>query len=125
MKSFFKSIGVTVVLVAGCGIAGAADEFVSRFPADVQRPWAGPQYWTNPMEDWRISGGRLEVVRSGVNRNVHVLTRQLGPQKGSLRMSVVVGRTDGLEAVDMVKDRLRQLVGALRGRPEADGDAVA
>ena len=95
MKTFYAVTAVIVLSVLALPVASAADEFVSSFPDKIERPWAGPEFWTNPMEDWRISGGRLEVVRGGGNRNVQVLTRQLGERKGTLEMSVVIGRADG------------------------------
>ena len=46
------------------------------------------------MEDWRVRGGRIECVRGGADRNVHLLTHQLGAQKGEFMMSVLIGRAD-------------------------------
>jgi len=71
-----------------------AGEFQSDWPKDVERIWAGPQYWANRLGDWRISKGRLECVTSGFDRNVNVLTCQLGRQKGGFRMSVRLGCLD-------------------------------
>ncbi len=89
------SIAIVVGLFGvGWSLTAVAAEFTAVFPKDVERPWAGPEFWTNPMEDWRIADGRLEVLRPGANRNVHVLTRQLGPQEGTLEMSVRLGRIE-------------------------------
>jgi alkaline phosphatase D len=38
---------------------------------------------------------RIECVNAAPDRQVHVLTRQLGKQKGTLTMSVRVGRVGG------------------------------
>jgi len=94
MKATHAAFATAAVLSIGGGIAVADGDFASAFPSDMQRIWAGPDYWTNPMEDWRIADGRLEVVRAGPNRNVHLLTRQLGKQAGTLEMSVLIGRAD-------------------------------
>jgi hypothetical protein len=94
MRARHGFVITTLLMVLTVGTANA-DEFVSAFPKDVVRPWAGPEFWTNPMEDWQISGGRLEVIRSGGNRNVHVLTRYVRAEQGTLSMSVVLGRVDG------------------------------
>lgn len=66
-------------------------EFSSPFDKTSNRVWIGPNYWANPMEDWRIQDGRLECVRGGDNRNVHLLTHWLSDKKGTLSMSVRVG----------------------------------
>jgi hypothetical protein len=71
-----------------------AAEFASAFGNTHDRVWLGPDYWANPMEDWRIRDGRLECVRGGENRNVHLLTRALKDEPGDLTMSVRLGRLD-------------------------------
>ena len=98
MRAFCTRVAVVTVSLVGCCAAAAGSDFASAFPKDRQRVWVGRQYWANPMEDWRIASGRLESVRRGPGRNVHVLTRALGSQTGTLEMSVVIGRADGDKA---------------------------
>jgi len=45
--------------------------------------------------DWRVAGGRIECVNAAPNRNVQLLTRQLGEQPGDVAMSVKIGRVGG------------------------------
>ena len=61
------------------------------FPED--RIWLGAEYWANPMEDWRLSNGRMECLSEKAGRNVHILTRDLGTEKGTLDMKVRIGRS--------------------------------
>ena len=77
-----------------CSAAGG-EAFQSGWPKDVERVWAGPEYWSNRLQDWRVADGRLECTTSGADRNVHLLTRQLGAGQGDLRMSVRLGALDG------------------------------
>lgn len=72
----------------------SAQEFRSAWPAGVERPWAGPEYWANPLQDWRIRNGRLECFVAGGDRNVFLLTRELDAGTGELRMSVRLGRLE-------------------------------
>jgi alkaline phosphatase D len=65
--------------------------FKSDFQNNTQRVWIGPEYWANPLQDWQLSNGRLECLVSNENRNVYLLTRQIGKQKGHFRMSVDLG----------------------------------
>ena len=74
-----------------------AGQFRSAWPKSIERIWIGPEYWSNRLQDWRIRQGRLECVISGHDRNVHLLTRQLGKQKGDLRISVRLGRLQNNE----------------------------
>ncbi len=78
----------------GCS---AQSSFESHWDPSVERPWAGSDYWSNPLQDWRVSNGRIENFGSGGDRNVFLLTREAGPHAGSLAMSVVLGRLDGGE----------------------------
>jgi phosphodiesterase/alkaline phosphatase D-like protein len=79
-----------LLLAAACGSA-AAQAFTSAWPERITRTWVAPEYWANPLQDWQISSGRLECTTSGGNRNVHLLTRELGSRRGDLRMSVRMG----------------------------------
>jgi hypothetical protein len=61
---------------------------------DVTRTWIGPEYWTNPLMNWRLSDGRMENTHSGWNNEVHSLTHQLKKGEGRFRMSVRMGLLD-------------------------------
>jgi len=56
--------------------------------------WLGPEYWANPMQDWRRRGDRFECHVSGGDRNVFWLTRELKPDAGDFAMSVRLGKLD-------------------------------
>jgi hypothetical protein len=68
---------------------GAA--FRSNWGKKVERTWLGPEYWANPLQDWRLKDGRVECVGSGGDRNVFLLTRELTPGDGSFTVSVKLG----------------------------------
>lgn len=89
----FRALTIALLALAAAGTPAPA-EFVGRFANVHDRVWVGPEYWANPLEDWRVQDGRLECVGGGPNRNVHVLTRQVGAQAGTLAMHVRLGRLD-------------------------------
>jgi alkaline phosphatase D len=66
-------------------------EFQSEWPNNIKRIWIGPEYWSNRLQDWRIRDGRLECLVSAENRNVHILTHQIGGQKGDFNTNVRFG----------------------------------
>jgi hypothetical protein len=70
-------------------------DFASRWANTPDRVWLGPEYWANPLQDWRVAGGRIECVNAAPDRNVHLLTRRMGDRPGDLDMSVRVGRRGG------------------------------
>ncbi len=102
-----RTVGVLVglamapffITTLACNSPAQVAGFRSAWPSDVQRVWVGPEYWSNRLQDWRVSGGRLECVTNGADRNVNLLTRQLGKQKGDLRMSVRLGRLNKNDSV--------------------------
>ena len=91
-----------VLLLLSSNLCTLADDFQSEWPGDTQRTWIGPEYWANPLQDWQISGGRLEAAVGGPNRNVFLLTHELIDRAGDLKMSVRLGRMDdGRTKLDM------------------------
>jgi phosphodiesterase/alkaline phosphatase D-like protein len=72
----------------------AAADFQSGWQGLPDRPWIGPEFWSNPLQDWRIHGGRLECIAAGGDRNVFLLTRELSLNNGSLAMNVRLGRLE-------------------------------
>jgi phosphodiesterase/alkaline phosphatase D-like protein len=102
-RRFLKGTAATTLAVAAVNrqtsqaaqAAAGPNDFVSRWDRSPDRVWLGPEFWANPLQDWRIKGGRIECIKAAPNRNVHVLTRQLGAEPGTLAMSVMIGRVDG------------------------------
>lgn len=83
-----------IVLIALClaACSPGGREFQSQWPAEVDRPWVGPDYWSNPLQDWRVTGGRLECFVAGGDRNVFLLTREISAESGDLTTSVRLGK---------------------------------
>src|SRR3954447_10574981 len=59
-----------------------------------ERSWIGPQFWANPLQDWRLRDGRMECFVSGGDRNVYLLTHEVTDQPGKLSVRVKLGRLD-------------------------------
>ena len=76
------------------GCSGESSSFQSQWPEDVERPWIGADYWSNPLQDWRVRAGRLENFRPGGDRNVFLLTHEVGGRTGRLSMQVRLGRLE-------------------------------
>jgi hypothetical protein len=84
-----------IAAMAACAASAQAGAYHSQFAGMHDRIWVGPDLWANPMEDWRVQGGRLECTTAAPDRNVQVLTHQLGKQAGLVTMSVRLGRIEG------------------------------
>ncbi|WP_164914111.1 alkaline phosphatase D family protein [Aquimarina sediminis] len=79
---------VVVMTLYNCKEKEVDTVFRSDFTSSYQRTWIGPQYWSNPIQDWQIFNGKLECLVSKKNRNVHVLTQKIDSIHGNLEMSV-------------------------------------
>ncbi|MDY8134168.1 alkaline phosphatase D family protein [Aquimarina sp. 2201CG5-10] len=80
---------ITVLTFTGCLQNGKEEyTFKSDFNTPEKRNWIGPEYWSNPLQDWQIIDGRLECLASGPNRNVHLLTQKLDTTRGNLKMKI-------------------------------------
>jgi len=88
-------IAAMAAAMAACAASAQAGAYHSQFARMHDRVWAGPDLWANPMEDWRIEAGRLECTSPAPDRNVHVLTHQLGRHGSTLAMTVRLGRIEG------------------------------
>ena len=83
------------LLVLSAGYAAQTPAaFKSSWPASIERPWAGADYWANPMQDWRIASTRLENIAAGGDRNVFLLTREIAARAGTLDIAVTLGRLE-------------------------------
>jgi len=93
LKSTAAGLLAGALVVPGCetGAPEAQAHFQSRWPTGVERHWLGPDYWTNPLQDWRLAGGRVELIGGGADRNVQHLTRQIRAEEGALELQVQTG----------------------------------
>ncbi len=93
MQQLFRII-LGLAIIPALFATSQGSEFHGAWPDEVERVWVGPQYWANPLQDWRVRGGRLECIAAGGDRNVFLLTRAAGDRTGDLAMSVKLGRLE-------------------------------
>lgn len=82
------------VAATAAAAAAHAAEFQSAWSAGLSRPWLGPDYWANPMQDWRVRNGRMECHVAGGDRNVFLLTHEITAGAGNVILSVRMGRLE-------------------------------
>lgn len=58
------------------------------------RPWIGPDFWSNPLQDWQFRNGRMECIVSGQDRNLFLLTREISGRPGKIALQVMLGRLE-------------------------------
>jgi len=88
LATYFFSLVVVGLLISYSTLSKKKQNFKSDFSSTIARTWVGPQYWTNPIQDWQIENGELECLVSKANRNIHILTKKMEAKDGSLNMKV-------------------------------------
>jgi len=90
-RAFLKMMGIGVATLAVplrmCQSAG----FSANFGNVHDRVWIGRDFWTIPMEDWRVKDGRVEGIGQRANTRLNVLTQVLGQGRGNVSVSVRMG----------------------------------
>jgi hypothetical protein len=83
----------TACLLLASGPAMAAD-LVSSQRSEPVRTWIGPDFWSNPLQDWQYRNNRMECVVSGGDRHVYLLTHELADRTGRASIRVKLGRLE-------------------------------
>ncbi len=68
-------------------------EPIERWRVTHDRVWLGGEFWTNPMEDWRIKDGWAQCQTTAEHRSIHSVTRQLDNLSEAFAMSVELSRS--------------------------------
>ncbi len=93
-RRFVKTVGTVTGLATGwaCG-----DDFSFQSNWEGSRIWVGPEYWANPLQDWRIEDGEV-IARAGAGRTLHLLTHQVGEAGGGFQMETTARLVNKTEA---------------------------
>ncbi len=88
-----KRIILLILWFPGAGLSQGTG--LAPLQESVTRHWIGPEYWTNPLMNWRLSNGRIENTHGGWVNEVHSLTHQLKEGDGEFSMRVRSGLLPG------------------------------
>jgi len=78
-----------IILFLGCQQNEESSRFESSWRhSSLERPWAGSDYWLNPLQAWQQKDGKLHCTTSGGDRNAVLLTREVGSKRASFSTSV-------------------------------------
>lgn len=67
-----------------------AGQFRPDWPKSLSRPWVGPDFYAQRLEDWRLNRGAVECLGATANRYLYLLTGEVTPGSGFLKISVRV-----------------------------------
>ena len=87
---FFLMVFLSIMFFS-CNNNEGNERFESDFEGIETATLVGSEYRPNRLKDWQVSENRMECLVSDENRNLKLLTRELGSQRGTLEMTVRVG----------------------------------
>lgn len=79
---------INIILIPFLYKNAQKQSFKSSFTTSESRHWIGPNYWSNPLQDWNLKDHWLHCLVSKKNRNVHVLTEKIDAVTGNIDMTV-------------------------------------
>jgi len=91
MRKIILSIVILAFCILSCQSPSGKNIFKSNWNSSGSRTWIGPDYWTNPLQDWQVEKGRLSCIVAGANRSIHLLTHALEPESGNFETSIAIG----------------------------------
>ncbi len=65
-------------------------QFSTNFNNTNDRVWVGKDFWSVPLEDWKVENGKLHCVGEIPDSRVNILTHVLSPESGNFKASVKV-----------------------------------
>ena len=77
--------------ILSCQSPSDKNGFTSNWNTSGSRTWIGPDYWTNPLQDWQAEKGRLSCLVAGANRSIHLLTHSLESESGDFETRITIG----------------------------------
>lgn len=88
-RDFVKAAGAATAALVPRMDAAAERPFSFRSAWRGSRVWIGPEYWANPLQDWRVEDGEV-VARAAAGRTLHLLTHQVRASGDGFQMATVV-----------------------------------
>ena len=68
--------------------------FEANFNNINDRVWVGKDFWSVPLEDWKVENGKLYCTGEIPNSRVNLLTHVISPELGDFKVSAKIMLTD-------------------------------
>jgi hypothetical protein len=89
---YLLTISVTTILFAtSCTMQ---NQFSANFDNTNNRIWVGKDFWSIPLEDWKVEDGKLFCTGEVPNSRVNLLTHVILPEAGDFQVSAKIMLTE-------------------------------
>jgi phosphodiesterase/alkaline phosphatase D-like protein len=85
-----STLTIIVVVIFAATSCTPKTEFSANFDNTHNRVWVGKDFWSIPLEDWKVEGGRLHCIGSVPDSRVNLLTHVLVPEAGEFQASAKI-----------------------------------
>ncbi|MDD4107357.1 MAG: alkaline phosphatase D family protein [Prolixibacteraceae bacterium] len=89
-----KYIGIITIFLLVFNSCSREVEYEVAFDNINDRIWPGRNFWSVPLEDWKIEDGKLFCIGDVPHSRVNLLTHVLKSDAGDFKISVELGLTD-------------------------------
>jgi len=89
----FSTLGIAALLLLTITSCTQKPEFLANFNNTHDRVWVGKDFWSVPLEDWKVENGQLRCVGTVPHSRVNLLTHVLSPGAGEFQASVKIRLT--------------------------------
>lgn len=91
MKYLLTISLATIMFATSCT---KQNQFSTNFDNTNNRIWVGKDFWTIPLEDWKVEDGKLFCTGEVPNSRVNLLTHVISPEAGDFQVSVKIMLTE-------------------------------
>ena len=91
MKYLLTISLATFLLATSCT---KQNQFSANFDNTNNRIWVGKDFWSIPLEDWKVEDGKLFCTGKVPNSRVNLLTHVISPEAGDFEVSAKIMLTE-------------------------------
>ena len=85
-----KNIVLFLLIILTFSCNTDKNSFTADFDNTNDRVWIGKDFWSVPLEDWKVEDGKLYCAGSIPEARANLLTHLLSPDEGEFRISVKI-----------------------------------
>ncbi len=85
-----SALTILVVFVLSFTSCTKKTKFPANFDNTHDRVWVGKNFWSVPLEDWKVENGQLHCIGSVPDSRVNLLTHVLSPGAGEFQASAKI-----------------------------------
>jgi phosphodiesterase/alkaline phosphatase D-like protein len=87
-------VTISIIVILFTTSCSKQNQFSADFDNTNDRIWVGKDFWTIPLEDWKVENGKLYCIGEVPNSRVNLLTHVIAPEAGDFQVSAKIMLTE-------------------------------